>query len=169
MTNPEELCRFLDESVIAGKIRRWGFPHRSVQDYEWAGAIGGDVIQFEGNADTLPKCNAILDDARQKIVTRPFMGGLAENPTLQTILQDLQMTATLQALGASLADVSLCLSHALAGRSGTVLCSMFSPQHIEKNIKALSQFGNDPQMMKVVSTVIQETARATSKNNFHTR
>ncbi len=167
MTTPEELCRFLEDCVVAGKIRRWGFAYQSAQDYEWAGVLGGDVIQFEGNAETLPRCGAILDDARQKIVTRPFAGGFAEKPVLQTILQDLQLTATVQELGASLADVSLCLSHVLAGQAGTVLCSMFSSQHIQKNIQAISHYGSDPQMMKVVSEIIHATGRATTKNNSH--
>ena len=169
LKNPEELCRLLEDSVRAGKIRRWGFAYQATQDYEWAGALGGDVIQFEGNVETLPRCGAILNDARQRIVTRPFMGGFAEKPALQTVLQDLQLTATVQELGASLADVSLCLAHELAGQSGTVLCSMFSPQHIQKNVQALNQFGSDPRMMKVVSAVIQATARAMSKTKFHTQ
>ena len=169
LTDPDELLRFLDESVISGKIRRWGFAYQGIQDYEWAGAMGGDVLQFEGNAETLPMCGAILDDARQKIVTRPFMGGFAEKPALQTILQDLQLDAKVQELGASLADVSLCLSHALAGQSGAVLCSMFSHQHIQKNLQAMSRFGSDPRMMNVVAAVIQAIARADTKTIIHTK
>lgn len=158
LKNPEELCRLLEDSVRAGKIRRWGFAYQATQDYEWASALGGDLIQFEGNIETLPGCGAILNDARQRVVTRPFMGGFTEKPALQTIIQDLALTASIQELGASLADVSLCLAHELAGQSGVVLCSMFSSQHIHKNVQTLNKFGSDPKMMKVVSAVIQATA-----------
>jgi hypothetical protein len=166
LKNPEELCNLLEDSVRAGKIRRWGFAYQSTQDYEWAGALGGDVIQFEGNVQTLPMCGDILADARQRIVTRPFMGGIAEKPRMQTILQDLELIATVQQLGASLADVSLCLSHELAGLSGTVLCSMFSSTHIQKNVHALNQFASDPLMIKVISALIQATDQSITQTKF---
>lgn len=72
--SPEEIITFLEENVIAGKIRRWGFAYGSIEDYAWASPFGGDVIQYEGNTDTLPSCGPILSDARQRIVTRPFRG-----------------------------------------------------------------------------------------------
>jgi aryl-alcohol dehydrogenase-like predicted oxidoreductase len=150
MTNPEELCRFMDENVIAGKIRRWGFAYRSVQDYEWAGAIGGDVIQFEGNADTLPKCGAILGDARQKVVTRPFMGGLDGNHSLAAIVQELELGPILHELDVSLADVALYLSWHLAGPTGSVLTSMFSQVHIQKNIRAIDAWVGNKRMDFVI-------------------
>ena len=169
MTKPEELCLFLEDCVASGKIRRWGFAYQSPQDYEWASRFGGDVIQFEGNVETLQACGEILNDARQRIVTRPFVGGLAGAPVLQTVLQDLQLIGTLRKLGASLADVSLCLAHKLTGQSGTVLCSMFLPLHIQKNIQAISRFGNDLQMMSVVAAIIQATVHDTTKTTTHTQ
>lgn len=159
LTNPEDLQLFLEDCVRDGKIRRWGWAYQSAQDHEWAGILGGDIIQFEGNIKTLPACGAILDDVRQRIVTRPFMGGLTESCGLRTILQDLDLIAIVQELGASLADVSLCLGHDLAGQSGTVLCSMFSPEHIQKNVYSMKKFANDPLMNKVIVAVKQTNER----------
>lgn len=169
LTSPDELRQFLDNVVTAGKIRRWGFAYQSVNDHEWASALGGDVIQFEGNAQTLPRLAALMDDARQKIITRPFAGGLTGSTGLQSILTNLHLDITVREMGASVADVSLCLAHILARQSGTVLCSMFSHQHIYKNIQTLDQFGNDPLMMKVVSAVIQTTALSITKTEHHTQ
>jgi len=165
LKNSIELCRFLENSVRAGKIRRWGVAYHAAQDYEWANALGGDVIQFEGNVETLPRCGAILNDVRQRIVTRPFLGGFSEKPALQKMLENLKLLEAVQNMGASLADVSLCLAHELAGQSGTVLCSMFTSEHIQKNVRALSQFGSDPKMFKVVSEVIKAEAQEIQKRN----
>lgn len=167
LKNPEELCRLLDDCLRAGKIRRWGFAYQAVQDYEWACDLGGDVIQFEGNIETLPKCGAILDDARQKIITRPFIGGFGEKPVLNTALEEMGLTGTLKDMGASVADVSLCLGSQLAGQSGTVLCSMFSSVHIKNNVRAITQFSQDPRMHDVldklrhgIQSVSKRSARA---------
>lgn len=134
----EELRTFMEDSVRAGKIRRWGCAYRSVNDYPWASALGGDVIQFEGNIETLSACAALLSDARQRIVMRPFGGGFEGNkPVLETMLQDMALMETMEKMGASVADVALALSHQLAGKSGTVLCSMFSAAHIKKNAESM--------------------------------
>ncbi|MBC7404555.1 MAG: aldo/keto reductase [Cytophaga sp.] len=169
LKNPEELGSLLEDSVRAGKIRRWGAAYQTVQDYQWASVLGGDVIQFEGNIETLSQCNAILNDERQRIVTRPFAGGLCTKPVLQAKLRDLQLTETVKELGASLADVSLCLAHELAGQSGTVLCSMFSSEHIQENTRTLREFGDKLCMKQVVSKIIQTTTMNNSKSIFNTQ
>ena len=164
LINPDDLRFFLEDSVRDGKIRRWGLAYQSPQDFEWAGILGGDVIQFEGNVKTLPTCGAILDDVRQKIVTRPFVGGLANSCGLRTILHDLNLITIVQEIGASLADVSLCLARDLAGQSGTVLCSMFSPEHIKKNVYSMKKFANDPVMDEVVAAIKQTNAYSRNPN-----
>lgn len=166
LKNSDALCRLLEDNVRAGKIRRWGFAYQAPQDYEWDAALGGSIIQFEGNIETLPNCGSILDDMRQRIVTRPFMGGLTENSVMQSMLKKLSLTSTVQELGASLADVSLCLAHTLAGPHGTVLCSMFSPQHIQNNVLSIKQFGSNQKMIKVVSAIIQATDQSTAKTRL---
>lgn len=155
ITEPGALIRLLEDSIIAGKIRRWGFAYQTPRDFEWAAALGGDVIQFEGNIESLPNCGAILNDARHKIVTRPFIGGFDEKPALQITLESLAITNLMEELGASLSDVSLCLAHALCGHSGSVLCSMFSIKHIKKNVDALSRFARDPRMEYIISSILQ--------------
>ena len=157
----------MDDSVVAGKIRRWGFAYHSAQDYEWAGGIGGNIIQFEGNIQTLDSCSGILNDDRQKIVTRPFAGGFTDESKLKSLLQDFKLTTTVNELGATLADVSLCLAHTISSKYGTVICSMFTPKHIEDNVHALSRFRNDPKMIEVVSTIIQNRLHLASKTEFH--
>lgn len=155
LKNADEITAFLDDSVTAGKIRRWGIAYDAIDDYDWAGALGGDVIQFEGNTETLPKCTPVLVDARQRIVTRPFIGGLVDKSALEIIIENLALATTLQELNASLADVSLCLAHHLAGQSGSVLCSMFSSGHIRKNVRAINELSGDPRMIHLVDTILK--------------
>jgi hypothetical protein len=153
--NPDEIAKFLEENVTAGKIRRWGFAYGSIEDYAWASAFGGDVIQFEGNINTLPLCGPVLLDARQRIVTRPFMGGLADISTFKDSIQELQLKPVLDELGASLADVSLCLAHNIAGQSGSVLCSMFSANHIQKNVRAINELSSDVRMINLMDFILK--------------
>lgn len=150
LKNPEEIRSLLEDCVRAGKIRRWGFAYQAVQDYEWACDLGGDVLQFEGNVETLPRCGAIFGDVRQKIVTRPFRGGFTEKPARNATLEEMGLTQTLEDMGASVADVFLCLANQMAGQSGSVLCSMFSSAHIKKNVQSIAQFSKDPRMHEVL-------------------
>jgi len=158
LTNPEQIARFLEDNVNAGKIRRWGFAYDSVEDYEWASVLGGDIIQFEGNIDTLSSCGPILADARQRIVTRPFMGGLNGKQALGDLVQDLELNSMLQELGVSLADMSLCLSHRIAGQFGSVLCSMFSPEHIRNNVRSINELSGDERMIEIIDKIFQSQA-----------
>jgi len=158
LTNPEQIAGFLEDNLNAGKIRRWGFAYGSVEDYEWASVLGGDVIQFEGNIDALSSCSSILADARQRIVTRPFIGGLDGKSALGNLIQDLEMTWKLQELGVSLADVSLCLAHRIAGQSGSVVCSMFSSEHIRNNVRAINALSGDGSMIEIIEKVFQSQA-----------
>lgn len=153
MKNKDELCYFLEKSIQAGKIRRWGVAYKSTKDHAWIGNFGADIIQFEGNFQTLPYCSAILNDTRQRIVTRPFIGGIVENQILQIALKDIEFNTLMQKIGASLSDISLCLSHDISGARGTVLCSMFSSSHIKKNVQVLNKFANDCNMMKLISSI----------------
>lgn len=151
--NPDELRAFLETSISEGKIRRWGFGFGTVADFEWASVFGGDLVQFEGNISTLPLCGPILHDTRQRIVTRPFLGGGHGGNALGILVQELGLLPILKELGASLDDVSLCLSRQLAGANGTVLCSMFSPDHIQKNVRAINEFASDERIVRIIDKV----------------
>ena len=142
LKNPDDLSQFLDDAVTAGKIRRWGSAYKSVKDYEWASSLGGDVIQFEGNLQTLPMCGEILSDPRQRIVTRPFIGGFRIN-SVDVLFNNTQIIEKFREIGVSSSDLSLYLALELAGESGSVLCSMFNAIHIERNINAINSIMKD--------------------------
>jgi D-threo-aldose 1-dehydrogenase len=150
LNNPDELVSFLNECVIRGKIRRWGMALHALEDYQWTSAIGGDVIQFEGNIESSAGFNEISSDSRQRIVTRPFMGGLEGKFALANTVQNLNLTPLLHDLKASVADVSLCLAMQLAADSGSVVCSMFSPNHIRKNVRAIYELSKDERMIEAI-------------------
>lgn len=161
LENSGDLCEFLENSVRSGKVRRWGFGFGSIADFEWASALGGDIVQFEGNIGTLPSCGPILADTRQRIVTRPFMGGLSSETALELFLKELELTSILQELDASIGDVSLCLARYLAGESGSVLCSMFSNEHIERNVRAINRLSDNPIMNHIIDTIVHSVNRVT--------
>lgn len=156
--DPAELIEFLEASVNAGKIRRWGIAYQSVADYEWARALGGDVIQFEGHAENLEQSKVLLSDARQRIVTRPFGGGFTQKPAIEIALENSNLMAVLASHNITLADVALNIALKLAGESGSVLCSMFSAGHIEKNTKVFSRFDHDIQMNHIVETLLKNSS-----------
>ncbi|MDP1999260.1 MAG: aldo/keto reductase, partial [Rhodoferax sp.] len=156
--NPDELQRLMEDSVKAGKIRRWGYALQAPSDYAWAAAWGGNVTQFEGNFATLPVVGPLLGCTAQRIVTRPFSGGGDGSAGLEGAIKQLGLDIALNDMGASVADVSLCVGRALSGQRGSVLCSMFSIHHIQANVQALSRFERDPRMEKVVSAVVQTFA-----------
>lgn len=155
LNNSDAIIQFLEDCVSQGKIRRWGFAYGSVKDYDWANVLGGDVLQCEGNIGSLSSSGSIQSDARQRIVTRPFMGGLDGNITLDNLIQDFGMYSTLRELDVSLADVSLILAHRIAGQSGSVLCSMFSPEHIRNNVRTINALSDDERMADIVDKIFQ--------------
>ena len=154
LKNADELADFMEKSIQAGKIRRWGFAYQSAKDYGWAGILGGDVIQFEGNIQTLPDCVALLGDPRQRIVTRPFSGGLEEKPALEVALETMKLPELMQTSAASLADISLALSSQLAGGSGSVLCSMFSDLHIQENTQSFGKYSRNEKMTLMLEKIM---------------
>jgi len=155
LTNPDQIAEFLEDSVIAGKIRRWGFAYGSVDDYHWASTLGGDVLQFEGNIATLPSCGPLLTDARQHIVTRPFMGRIDGKPTWGSHNQDLEIDQILKEFEISLTEFSLCLAHRIAGQFGSVVCSMFSSEHIRNNIRTINELSEEKILIEVTDKLIQ--------------
>lgn len=152
---PGDLHEFLEASAKSGKIRRWGYALQAPADYTWVAGLGGDVTQFEGNFSTLPTVGALVDCETQRIVTRPFAGGGNGVAALQTAIQQLNLGDALRDIDATVADLSLCIGRALSGANGTVLCSMFSTNHVRQNAQSLRRFEGDPRMTSIVSAVIQ--------------
>jgi hypothetical protein len=155
----EQLNAFLEESVQAGKIRRWGFAYQTPQDNEWASSLAGDVIQFEGNLQTVDACGPLIDVTQQRIVTRPFGGDLNQISAIDAIAGDSQVKAALTELDATLADLSLCLANRLAGPEGSILCSMFSINHIRSNVQTLKRFSDDKQMNQIINAILNSLPR----------
>ena len=155
LQEPDALIDFLEKSVSAGKIKQWGFAFGSIADIAWADTIGGDILQFEGNLCTLPLCGPVLCDVRQRIVTRPFAGGNTD--TLGALLVSLDLLPDLQELNATLSDVALCLASYLAGKNGTVICSMFSPVHIRNNVHAINRLASNEKMLTIIETIRHTT------------
>lgn len=154
LKNQEEIAAFFERTVKAGKIRRWGLAYAKVNDYEWDNLLGGDIIQFESNFETLPYFGSILEDKRQRIVTRPFRGGLTDKSRLEAVVTEMDMIAELQELNASIADLSMCLASYIAGPDGSVLCSMFSHEHIKRNIFALNKLSIEAKMINLVNAIL---------------
>lgn len=150
LENMDEITSFLERNIIAGKIRRWGFAFGTPKDYTWAKKyINSDIIQYEANIETLPLCRPILKSNQQKIVTRPFIGGLTDTSELK------KFNTVLQEINASTADLSLCLARHIAGQSGSVLCSMYSSEHIRKNVYCIENFHNNRKMIDLISIILK--------------
>ncbi|MEI8208227.1 MAG: aldo/keto reductase [Methylococcales bacterium] len=150
---PDELITFLEKSVSAGKMRQWGIALGSNDDIEWTDKVLGNVIQFEGNISTLPLSEHLFNEVRQKIVTRPFEGGLTLS-TLNSTLVKLDLLGHAQELNVSLSDIALCLSKYIAGKEGTVLCSMFTPEHIRNNVLTINRFTGNEIMIYILDKIV---------------
>jgi aryl-alcohol dehydrogenase-like predicted oxidoreductase len=151
--NIAEISEFMETNINAGKILRWGFAYGKVEDFGWAGNFASDILQFEGNIQTLPTCSSLLQDKKQHLVTRPFLGGQENQSSLMLYVQNLNLEAELQAINARITDLALCLSLNMAQPNGSVICSMFTAKHIQNNIKTLTTLANKPEMQEIVAKI----------------
>jgi hypothetical protein len=152
----DELLHFLDASISAGKIRRWGLTYRTPEDATLQSLPGGDIAQFECNFTTYRSVGSFLDDPRQRFVIRPFGGGSSSFVQAPSVLREPTTIAMLRDIKASLADVSLCLARAIAGRCGTVVCSMFSSSNIRSNVRAIERFDSCATMAGLIDALLGE-------------
>jgi D-threo-aldose 1-dehydrogenase len=148
------ITAFLEDSIQAGKIRRWGFAYHSPQDDQWGRLFGGDVIQFEANVQTIDTCRSLSGTPRQKIVTRPFAGDIDRMFAAIPALSQRAASDALEMMGASLADLALCLAHRVAGSAGTILCSMFSLDHVRNNVQSIRRFSMDDRMNQLIDSLL---------------
>lgn len=154
----DELRRFMEDSVQAGKIRSWGMAYQHAGDYEWAAGIGGDAIQFEGNLLTARECSPMLLDPRLRIVTRPFCGGFAASTITAIEARVPHLLSMLGDHGIGLADFSLAFSLRLAGAQGSVIAAMYSPLHIERNAKILDRIRGSQPLQKLLDDQFNQQA-----------
>ena len=124
------LYKFLDDQVLAGVLRAWGLAYRAASDLQCLPPGHSSVCQVEGNARTLPALSNLKADQRQRLVTRPFGGGV----TLAGKTGEDQADAVMDALG---------LAYALAGSEGSVICAMFSERHIRDNASSMQRLQSD--------------------------
>jgi aryl-alcohol dehydrogenase-like predicted oxidoreductase len=153
LSNVDELSRMLEDSLTQGKIRRWGIACKTPDTYKWANSLGCEVIQFEGNSKTASLCADIWDSPFQKITTRPFAGG-EENTHLFNLIQELCLWPKLRGINASILDITLSISRYMAGKSGSVITSMFTTDHINENVQSFSAYSKCSEMEEIVRILI---------------
>jgi len=127
------LYEFLDGQASAGVLRAWGLAYQTAADLQSLPAGHSSVCQVEGNVLTLPSLSESWPDPRQRLVTRPFGGGAVVAPHGQASDAN-SSDVVLDALG---------LAHALAGPEGSVVCAMFSEQHIRDNAARMQRLQSD--------------------------
>ena len=150
LENEDEMRVFLDAAVSAGKIRCWGTAYKAPELFFTSSVLNGSVAQFEGNLSTYSKCNEIIANSKNRIVTRPFLGGYMQIPSLKVFFESNEISKKMKMLEVSTEDVALCLSARLAGGNGSVVCSMFSPDHIHRNYKVLAHLCQTSEMQSIL-------------------
>ena len=138
-----EIVRVLEKHVAAGKLRRWGISYMPGSDHLWGEAIGPNIIQFEGNIDNLQSGLTLAGNSRQRIVTRPFIGGASLRHERSHLADN---TGTVASLG---------LARYLAGQSGSVICSMFSREHIRENVQVMESLIRINKLDSIVKPILE--------------
>ena len=156
-SNQQGIPQLMGDFIKAGKIRRWGYALHGYSDINSCKNYDADVLQFEGNISTLPLLSALHECASQRFVTRPF-GGDNNMQEILALIQKLGLMESVTTIGAVPSDVALCISRALCGQNGTVLCSMFSSPHIYKNTQIVNRLENDPRMQLIVEIIFNTLA-----------
>jgi aryl-alcohol dehydrogenase-like predicted oxidoreductase len=154
-TDAHEIVGALQDHVTAGKLRRWGIAYRNPADHVWAHQLNPQIVQMEGNIATMDQVVPILDDSRQRIITRPFLGGSQiHTARIREILRDGEAADTAMLEPNDGSAISISLAKYLAGPFGTVLCSMYSPAHIRENVRLMESVGRDERLGKIVQSLV---------------
>lgn len=154
----DELKRFLEANVDSGKVRAWGIAYKAPEDYSTIKFLGGDVVQFEGNVGNLDAVEEVRTlDYRQRFVMRPFAGGLSRGLLDDFLSKKHAASDVLQELNISLGEFSLCVASELAGSFGSVVCSMFSSQHITANVNTVNKLWKKNEVKRLVSAYVNES------------
>lgn len=151
----DDLMMFLDDSVDAGKIRAWGVAYKDADDYSTNNHLIGNVVQFEGNANNF----SVIEDHdvfkfNQRFVMRPFAGG--EGMAKNNICSNVKNNSFFREFDMGFSDLLLCLANELAGPRGSVVCSMFSSEHILKNINTVNMIRNNEEAKSLVRNYMNE-------------
>ncbi|KWW32437.1 aryl-alcohol dehydrogenase-like predicted oxidoreductase [Cupriavidus metallidurans] len=137
----DELLGFLEDARRAGKIDRWGIATDHPPVLSSPAAAHAQALLYEGNLNVLDAlCKAPDPAGRPVFLARPFGGG---GGALQGAVKRPPIYHVLRTLGLTPVDdntlaVFFALSH--AGRTGTVVTSMFTEAHLRQNLALVSQF-----------------------------
>jgi aryl-alcohol dehydrogenase-like predicted oxidoreductase len=151
LDNLEVLNDFFEHAIAAGKIKQFGIAVMDPLDATKLPKTFGSVMQFEANISTIKACSNIQDMSLQKLTTRPFQGG--DLFFLKTLLEQ---DNELKDFGLSAQEIALALSRYISGQHGTTVCSMFSPEHIKSNVKAMEKIST---LIELQQAVYQATLR----------
>ena len=152
----EEVVNFLKDSVIAGYIKQWGFAYGTINEYDQINDQMEGIVQCEGNTKTLHSFNNVNRDNKQIIVTRPFSGGQIDDFILNKIINKYELLGIFNECSATFAELQLCIAHKISGENGSVLCSMFSSEHILSNVMAIYKLETNKHMRYLVDKIFKE-------------
>lgn len=156
LENELELQGFMESAVSVGKIKSWGNAFKTPENYLKSSKLAGDFAQFEGNFITYSRCAEIVRNAKNRIVTRPFIGGSEfQNEFLKIINKSNEVKKLYENSQFNIGDISLCLSARLAGDEGSVVCSMFLSQHIQRNSRVLSDIYLNNEMQILLDSLTE--------------
>jgi hypothetical protein len=88
---------------------------------------------------------------------RPFAGGLSSGLLESFLSKNKAAIEVLRELNISLGEFSLCVASELAGSSGSVVCSMFSSQHITANVNTVNKLWQKDEVKCLVRAYINES------------
>ncbi len=154
-SNAEDIIAMLLKFIAQGKICRWGLAYRNPRDHLWGSCLEPEIVQADGNIDTLSDAKHLGGPSSQTIITRPFFGGIQKWDDRRNGQDDL--ATKLMAVEFRKSDipaVSLALARRLSGSNGSVVCSMFTPAHIIENVGLISSIDRDSRIRRIVEMFV---------------
>jgi hypothetical protein len=85
---------------------------------------------------------------------RPFAGGLSSVKSQDFFSKNIEITEVLRELNISFDEFSLCVACELSGANGSVVCSMFSSQHITANVYTVNMIWQNDEVKRLVHDYI---------------
>jgi aryl-alcohol dehydrogenase-like predicted oxidoreductase len=164
LADSEEIIQFMESAVQNGKIRGWGIAYKSPTDHQWGSALPCTTMQFEGNLLTTKESAPLLRSERQRIITRPFCGGLNEQVMAQVYKLMPEIDGLIAEAGLKLEDLALAVSLRLAGPQGSVIAGMYNKTHIQRNSALLQSIASSNQICSIVDTYMSAACHPCPKS-----
>jgi aryl-alcohol dehydrogenase-like predicted oxidoreductase len=160
----DELLRYLQSLLQAGRIRAWGIATRA----EWIAPISAKLsvkpMVMQCGQDLLrPACGANFRNGMAQTIFHSPFGASDAKIQLQRLLEQSpfadSLTDTAPRLSAPEGMARLLLEGALFQADGSpVLCSMFNPAHIRANVDALENPWFTPSQLSALAAAIRANA-----------